>query len=50
MTFMTVYKKEKAEEKIMIYNKEIDYTVCKVISALGFLICSLGFVKLVYDI
>lgn len=50
MTIMTIFKKEQAKEKITIYNKEIDYTVCKLVSGMGFLICSSGFVKLIYSI
>ena len=50
MTYMTVDKKEKGKEKITIYNKEMNYKLCKLVSVIGMVLCSSGFGKLIYDI
>lgn len=42
MTFVTINKKEQNKEKITIMNKEFSPIVCKSISLLGGLLCSIG--------
>jgi hypothetical protein len=50
MTYLTILKKEKNKEEITIYNKKMNYNVCKAISLSGMMLCSSGFGKLVYDV
>lgn len=50
MAYVTIEKKEKDDEEIMVLNKKISHKTCKIISLTGMSLCSAGFVKLIYDI
>jgi hypothetical protein len=50
MSYVTVNKKQKQNEKITVMNKEFSPLFCKSVSIIGGLLCSLGSIKLIKDI